>query len=1024
MKIRLLLFTCLIFLSESVFAQHQNWVNMIADSTKSFYEIKAAFDAQWDGKEVTRGSGWKQFQRWAWFMEPRVFPHGNRIPVQQAYHERKKFMDTYGQPPNRVSGWSPLGPSDWTTVSSGYNPGIGRINVVAEHPTDNSILYGGAPSGGLWKSTDAGATWTPLTDHFSAIGVSGIAIDYTNPDVIYISTGDMDGFDTYSIGVMKSEDGGLTWNPTGLVHTLSQFIVCRKIVMHPFNPAILLVATSQGLYKTSNGGDTWALVANGSFRDIEFRPDLPTTIYASTNRVFRSLDGGDSFTQIAVGLPSPSTVNRIELAVSPDEPDWLYVLAGKNTDDSFLGLWRSTDAGQTFQLRADSPNLFGYSETGNDNAGQSWFDMALDVSPTNANTVLVGGVNVWRSTNGGSTFNIVSHWIYPSFTGYTHADIHTLHYFGNRLYCGSDGGLFISTNHGTTWSDLTPGMEITQFYRLGLSQQDANTIIGGAQDNGSNLLKNEIWTHVLGADGMEAAISPTNPNVMFCTMQFGALHRSTDGGMGWNSIFGGNSENGGWVTPFLSLPGNVVLAGYENVWRSTNNGTSFTQISNFTSGVSIRDIAVCKTNTDYIYVAFQGSIHRTTDGGGTWQNISSNLPTAAITDIQVHPQFPDIVWISISGYNNGNKVFVTTNGGGSWENISANLPNLPCNAIVYQEGTNGGLYVGMDVGIYYTDSTLSNWQAFDQDLPNVIINELEIHYGSGFIRAATYGRGIWESELYSPSTLPPTADFGQIGNYLCPGDSVAFFDASLNASPGWVWYFDGGSPATSTLANPTVSFPSSGIYDVALVVSNPNGSDSIVKQVNVNFSENELTFFLTTDNYPEETSWVIEDANGNTIAEGGGYGQSNTSFQQEICVPFGCYQFTIYDAYGDGICCDWGQGGYSLLNASGDVLIFGGQFGFSETQAFCIEDENVSLTTQANEGFLMYPNPASNQLLIDWKNAEEVQLQIADMSGKILIHQPTFFGGSIDVSSLSAGIYIVQLINEKHRLERKLTIIR
>lgn len=1003
----------------------QNWVKMIADPTKSYYEIKDAFEEHWEGKEIRRGTGWKQFQRWSWYMEPRVYPHGNRIPVMQAYNERKHFIETYGTSNTRSSGWSPLGPLDWTTVSSGYNPGIGRINVVAEHPTDPSILYAGAPSGGLWKSTNAGLDWTPLTDDFSAIGVSGIAIDYTNPDILYISTGDMDGFDAYSIGVMKSMDAGATWQATGLVHTLSQFIVCRKIIMHPTNPSILLVATSDGLHKTSDAGTTWTQVANGSFRDIEFQPGDATIVYASTDRFFRSTNTGDSFTQLGTGLPPAATINRMEIAVSPDQPNWVYALGGKNTDDSFLGLWRSTDGGFTFQLRADSPNLFGYSETGNDDAGQSWFDMALDVSKTDANVVLVGGINVWRSQNGGQTFNIVSHWIYPSFIGYTHADIHTLHYFGGNLYCGSDGGLFISTNNGTTWSDLTPGMEITQFYRLGVSAQDPYTIIAGSQDNGSNLLKNSDWTHVMGADGMEAAVNPNNPNIMFCTQQFGALHRSTDGGDNWNFIFNGDNEDGGWVTPYLSLPGNVLLAGYENVWRSTNNGTSFSQISYFTNGSRIRDIAVCKTNTDYIYISFAGSIHRTTNGGSSWQNITSNLPTNTITDIQVHPNHPNTVWVSVSGYNNGNKVFVTTNGGASWQNISQNLPNLPCNAIVYQEGTNGGLYVGMDVGIYYTDSTLSNWQTYDQDLPNVIINELEIHYGIEKIRVATYGRGIWESDLFSPSSLPPSANFSQYEGTLCETDSLQFFDASTNAAPGWTWYFPGGSPATSSLQSPNVLYPSSGNYTVSLVIHNSNGSDSIAKSISVNIEANEILFSLTTDNYPGETSWIIQNSSLLIVGEGGGYSNDNSIYEQILCLSEGCYTFTIYDGYGDGICCGHGNGSYSLYDSDGSLFFTGGEFTSSQTHTFCIESETNSIQHFTNEMVILYPNPAANSVKIRTNDAALIRVEIFDPSGKIVLTHPHINQDqSIDISHLTAGIYMVRISSGEWVTEKRLTIIR
>jgi photosystem II stability/assembly factor-like uncharacterized protein len=1016
MRILLLSFLVLVCVTSSA----QEWVKLISNPDKTFFDIQAAFNAEWENKEYVRSSGWKQFKRWEWRMESRTYPTGQRFPVSTAYAERQNFLAEYGQAISaRSTGWTPMGPDSWNSIS--YNPGIGRVNVVREHPNNANIIYAGSPSGGLWKSIDAGQTWTPLTDHFSALGVSGIAIDYTNPDVIYISTGDMDGFDTYSIGVMKSLDGGATWQPTGLIHNLGQFVVCRKIEMHPTNPNILLVATSDGLFKTTDGGINWTEVASGSYRDIHYHPTNSAIVYVSSSRFYRSTDGGDSFVQISSGLPNPADVNRMEIAVSPDEPDWVYALCGDATNSTFLGLYRSIDGGVTFQLRANSPNLFGYSEIGDDSSGQSWFDMALDADPNDANTIVVGGINVWKSQNGGLDYSIISHWVYPSSIGYTHADIHTLDYINGKLFCGSDGGLFVSNDNGSSWSDLTPGMEITQFYRLGLSSQNADLVIAGAQDNGSNLLKNNQWTHVMGADGMEAAISPTNQNILFCTWQFGGIHRSTDGGDNWNYIFDGDGEDGAWVTPFVSLPGNVLIAGYENVWKSTNNGTTFTQISNFSSG-SIRDIAVAKSNNDYIYISFNSTIHRTTNGGNNWQNITNNLPNLSITDIQVHPSNPDIVYVTFSGYNGANKVFVSVNGGGTWQNITNNLPNLPCNAIVFQEGSNGGLYVGMDVGVYYTDSTLSNWQAFDLDMPNVIVNELEIHYGAEKIRAATYGRGIWESDLFAPSSLPPTADFTQLEGTLCETDSLSFFDASTNASPGWTWYFPGGSPATSIASNPQVLYPSSGSYDVSLVVSNANGSDSIFKTIYVEIEENVLHFTLNTDNYPEETSWTIEDDNSVVVASGGGYGAANSIFESIHCLAYGCYTFTIYDTYGDGICCAYGTGSFELANDSGEIILSGGEFGSSQEIEFCVESEDptIGLSNFDNETIVIFPNPTSEYFTITLPSPESYVLTLQDLTGKIILQQQVKSGEVVNISTIASGLYLLQAVSGNRKFNQPL----
>jgi hypothetical protein len=237
-----------LFLSASLSLNAQKWVELMNDPTVNFYDIQDAFYEEWDGIDYERGKGWKQFKRWEWYMEPRVFPTGDRIQTQKAFEERKAFEAEYGTSMEKSTGWSPLGPDDWQSIS--YNPGIGRIKVVAEHPTNDQILYAGSPSGGIWKSTNGGTTWMPLNDDFPTLGVSGIAIDHSNPQTIYIATGDKDGSDTYSIGVVKSTDGGTTWNNTGLSHNLTKSLVCRELVMHPTDPNTLLVATNDGLYKT------------------------------------------------------------------------------------------------------------------------------------------------------------------------------------------------------------------------------------------------------------------------------------------------------------------------------------------------------------------------------------------------------------------------------------------------------------------------------------------------------------------------------------------------------------------------------------------------------------------------------------------------------------------------------------------------------------------------------------------------------------------------------------------------------
>ena len=280
--------------------------------------------------------------------------------------------------------------------------------------------------------------------------------------------------------------------------------------------------------------------------------------------------------------------------MTPANPEYVYLLAGRNSDSGFYGLYHSANSGLNFSQRSNSPNILGYAPDGSSSGGQSWYDLALAASPTNPDEIFSGGVNIWRSTDGGFNWNINTYWIYtdPAYP-YVHADIHTLDFHGDRLFAGADGGIFYTDDRGATWTDISAGMATMQFYRFGGYPGDAGLLIGGAQDNGTNRYNSGQWYHVLGADGMEAAIDYSDPNIMYCCIQNGGLRRSFDGGNSWGDITGGISGNGAWVTPYVIDPHHpqILYAGYSNLWKSTNRGSSWSQISNVFSGINALAVA-------------------------------------------------------------------------------------------------------------------------------------------------------------------------------------------------------------------------------------------------------------------------------------------------------------------------------------------------------------------------------------------------------------------------------------------------
>ena len=1001
----------------------QEWMEQLQDGHTNVRTVQESFHSAWGDREYERGKGYKVFKRWEWFWEQRTWPTGERPDPSVHAHALTQLRGMLPLPQAKSASWLPLGPYSWQSIS--YNPGAGRVNCVAQDPNDPNTVFVGTPSGGLWKSTDDGGTWTALITDLPTLAIGGIVIDHTNSNVVYCGTGDGDGNDAYSIGVLKSIDGGATWNATGLDWSLSQTRTVRKLIMHPSDANTLFCAANNGLWKTTDAGASWTLVHVDGTRDVEFEPGDPTVMYACGKGFLRSDDSGNTFTSIAAGLPLVVDVNRMSIAVSPADPQVVFALCGREDDGGYKGLYRSTDGGLTFTLRSNSPNIFGYDQAGQDSGGQSRYDMALAVDPANALIVYAAGINVWKSTNAGTTWSIVSHWTHPSAVGYTHADVHCLEMIGTKIWCGSDGGVFQSTNAGADWNDRSTGLNIMQFYRMGGSELQTDLVMAGAQDNGSNMLEGGIWTHVNGADGMEAAVDPSDINIRYCTSQNGSIRRSDDGGQNFNGISWGISEDGAWVTPYIIDPNDpaTLVAGYNNVWISNDRGDNWTSVSGFGLNETIRTLEVAPSNSDHIVIWRNGELRRSTTGGAPWSIISADLPELQVTSIAFDPTDSLTFYVALSGYMDGEKVYMTSDGGSSWTNITINLPNAPVNSIVYHAGSDDGLYVGTDMGVFYTDNTLGNWQPYGQGMPAVIVMELEINYATNKLRAATYGRGLWETPLYTPSAQPPVAGFMHGNVAVCAGEAITFTDNSTDAAPGWSWQFPGGTPATSALASPSVTYPTSGSYSATLTVTNANGPDSETSTFQVFIMPNEVEVTITFDDYPQETAWTITDDNGDIVAEGGPFigTPDGSTIIKNVCLNGGCYTFTITDSFGDGMCCDNGPGSYSLFTnelgnfGSGDV------FFAEESVQFCVSLNVGVISGEATNELLLLPTSTTGVYMASWT---EMNTGLAD----VLVHGPLGNevmriginsgerAATIDLRVQAPGIYTVQLLGEDLRM--------
>jgi PKD repeat protein len=814
----------------------QDWVTLMHDPNANFFDVQKAFYKQYGAKEqemmkerISRINkpykaedetdeipGYSQFKRWEWFMAPRVSATGERPNPSQVWQEMEKYNRAHSSNRSMTTGagnWSFIGPSNTSALA-----GAGRLNFVRIHPTDPNTLFVGSPSGGLWKSTDAGATWSTVTDHIAqVIGASDLAIDPNNTNIMYLATGDGDAGDNYSVGVLKSTDGGATWNTTGLSIAIGTSTLMSRVMISPSNSNVVMVASSAGIYRSTDAGATFTRVLTGGFKDMEFKPGDANYVYVCGTSFYRSIDNGVNWTLISSGLPAAAAVGREVIAVTPADPTIVWLMAGGPTPNyGIQGFYKSANSGASF-THPSTPTGYDLSTP-----GQEWYDFPLAANPTNTTEIISGAQNLMRSQNGGTSFSNIN--------GSSHVDYHDAVYAnGTTVYITSDGGIFKSTNNGGTWTNLNHNLAISQMYGFGQSTSTTSLFIQGWQDNGTNIDNGGTWNATMGGDGMLAFIARTSNSNMWGSQYNGALNRSTNGGGSWSTCTPGSAGTGAWVTPWKEDPvtANTIYAGYVNMWKSTNGGVSWTQAGTIAgNAATITQFAISPANNQVIWVTTGAKLYKTTNGGGAWTQVTT-IPPGSISYITCSNTDANKAWITFSGFTSVYKVYKTTNQGTTWTDAaSLSLPNIPIDCITYVNGSNDALYLGTDVGAYYIDNTFNVWQPFSNGLPNVIVSQIEIYYATNKIRCSTYGRGMWESDAYASGNYPPAASFAASEQIACPGAAIQFTDYSSGSPTSWSWTFNGGNPALSNAQNPLVTYNTPGTYLVSLTVTNANGSDT------------------------------------------------------------------------------------------------------------------------------------------------------------------------------------------------------
>ncbi len=781
-----------------------------------------------------------------WFYSQRAYPLGY-IPagiqvegvreMDRLERQRDAVIRALGlnrSLPANATTWTNIGSAPARSNGEVFPNSAGRVGAIAIDPRDPNVVYAGTSTGGVWKTTNGGTSWTALGDGQVTLSIGSLLLDPRNPNTVYAGTGEKaNGAGRYDgAGILKTTDGGATWRniPASFVGPFGSSVGGARIAslaMHPSNSQILLAGVGrsgnvQGIWRSTDAGETWNRVYTaGNGNTVEFDPSTGNVAYASIEEigVVKSTDGGVTWAASSQGLPSDNSVGRVEIAVAPSQPNTLYAGIAKNSDPgsgSLLGFYKSTDGAATWTRLGNTPDYC---------SNQCWFDHFVAVHPTNPNLV-VGGQDrseafpqkkVFRTTDGGNSWKEIS--LGPNGVG-LHPDVHIAAFTGDgsKLYVGNDGGIVSTSNPSAdspNWADLNEGMATTLYYPYpSIHPTDINIAFAGAQDNGTQRYSGTTaWQEVTCGDGGSTAINVQNPSIVYAACQQVDISRSTQGGTrgtfqrvlnGFPTGADGSvNERSQFIAPMVIDPsaGANLYFGSFRVWQTVNGGDNWRAISNDLGGdgsANISSLAVAPSDSKTVYAGTTNGklfVSNNVDAGAgaTWTDHSTGLVDRQVVSVTVSPTAPGTVYLTLSGYrgfsDQGGHVYKSTNSGSSWANITNNLPNVPCNDLQIDPDLANTLYLATDVGVFISSNDGGSWSPLASGFPRVPVTGLRLHKASRTLRASTYGRGMYD--LSVPSTVsgpaPVLSSGGVVNNGSfkspnVPGSISAVFGQNLGSA--------------------------------------------------------------------------------------------------------------------------------------------------------------------------------------------------------------------------------------------------
>jgi photosystem II stability/assembly factor-like uncharacterized protein len=723
-----------------------------------------------------------------WFLFQRTYPSG-AIPVEarhKALVAASRIRIESAIAPTATRNWQSIGPSPtFSYFFNNWGMTSGRINALAVSPANPRIVIAGSATGGIWRSTDEGASFVPVSDDQVDLAVGSLAFSKSSPAIVYAGMGDIKGGYLGS-GVLKSTDAGASWFRVSN-NTLPSPGTVAKIEVDPTNANRVFIAqysrldvdkvTSSGFYLSTNGGTSWTRTLAGAPRDIAVDPSNPRTIYVGLSRIaddtdppyglYRSTDGGAAWATVFTAPVQYNVKPRrdFRVAIAPSNPQTIYMYFGGSINGGLqTQLWRSTDGGATWL----ELGTFGF------DTAQFGYNTYITIDPNNANTVYIGSRDVYKSVDGGLSWTNItrSYSIFGNFYDYSplssnaHPDQHALAFApgsSSQFYIGNDGGIYKTNDGGATFQSRNSTLTLAQFVGLALHPTDPTITYAGSQDNGTQRRFVELgrWQEIATGDGGHTVISPFDPGIVFINYVRGNIYRFVNNGRSFDTQVAftdtfGEDFNVPRMLFYPPLTSNTVDATiYLGTWRlflSTNLGDFWFAPSgdlDLTKGVTdkgadvLSAIGVGPANVNVIYTgSAQGRAMLSTNSGVTWADITNGLPDRSITSIKIDPTNPANAYLACSGFNTKH-VFKTTDMGATWTDITGNLPDIPVSALLIDPVVPTTLYAGTDVGVFRLKDSSANWQAFNDGMPPVVVTEFAAQ-ASGLIQVATYGRGIYE----------------------------------------------------------------------------------------------------------------------------------------------------------------------------------------------------------------------------------------------------------------------------------------